>query len=313
MLTNILYFIVSCTVLIISAAYLVKSLVKIARFLRISEFTAAFIIMAFATSVPELFVGISSALSNAAPLSLGNVIGSSILHLTLIMGIFVLIGNGIKISSTKSEKEIYFVLTSIILLILLYLIGMSLSRFDGSLLLGFFLYNSYRIFKKRKKYQKKFGKNNIQKTEIVITTSIFIISLFLLIFSSHFIVKYASMLANDLNIPSLLIGLFLLSFSTTLPEFAFGIRAIKMHHKELALGDLTGGVLTNLGLVIGLVAIISPITTSFLPFIISAIFLFVSAFIFTTFLESDKELGKNEGIALILLYILFLIIEIFAK
>ena len=64
MLLNILYFVLSCVILIASGALLVKSLSKISRFLRISEFSAAFIIMAIATSLPELFVGISSALSN---------------------------------------------------------------------------------------------------------------------------------------------------------------------------------------------------------------------------------------------------------
>ena len=86
-LLNLFYFGLSSIFLILSGVFLVKSLTKIAKFLGISEFSAAFIIMAFASSVPELFVGISSAISGNPGLSLGNVIGANILNLTLISGI----------------------------------------------------------------------------------------------------------------------------------------------------------------------------------------------------------------------------------
>lgn len=308
---NIVYLILSTIVLIVSATLLVKVLYKISSFLRISEFTAAFIIMAFATSVPELFVGISSAISKVPSLSLGNVLGSSILHLTLLMGIFVLLGNGIKVKGAKIKEDVYYVLISVILLIVLFLINSSLSRVDGIILITFFLFNSYRMFRKRKKYKAKFNEKRIKRFEIVLDVVIFMVALFALFISANYTVKHASLLAIELKLPNIMIGIFLLSFATTLPELAFGFEAIKLGHKDMALGDLTGGVLTNFGLIIGLVALISPVKAELSSFLMPAIFLFVSTLVFITFLKSGKELKIPEGVALILLYVFFVIAELF--
>ena len=313
MLIYVLYFILAAAVLTISATTIVKSLVKIAHFMKISEFTAAFIIMALATSSPELFVGISSALSNNSAISLGNVVGASIIDLTLFIGIFTLVGRGIKIKPGNLGKNIYHVIFPIILLLILYIINNSLSRIDGIILLAFFVLNSHGMFKRSKKYKSRFRENHSKNKHIVYISFIFILSIFVLFFSSHYAVKYASLIAEDLKLPKILVGLFLLSLATSLPELVFGLNAIKMRHKILALGDITGGVITNLTLVTGLVALISPIQANFTQFIISAAFLFISAFIFITFLKSDREIRTGEGIALILLYIFFIIIEFFLK
>lgn len=311
MLTNILYFILSCVVLIVSGSLLVKSLSKIARFLRISEFSAAFIIMAIATSMPELFVGVSSAISKIPELSLGNVIGANILNLTLIAGIIILVGKEIK-TTKKIGKDAYFMLIAIILVILLYMVNKSLSRIDGIILLGFFIINSYRILKKRKKYPKKIKNNQEQKKKFLYLL-IFLIALIGLFISSNYAVKYASALAVDLNLPKLIIGLFLLSIATTLPELVFGVSAVKLKHKEMGIGDQIGTIVTNSTLILGIVSIISPIKVAFMPFIVSAIFMFIAGFIFVTFLITGRKFETLEGISLILIYVLFVIIEFFIK
>jgi len=313
MLLDLIFFILTSSILIASATFLIISLNKIAHFLRISKFTSAFIIMAFATSAPELFIGISSGLSKTPELSLGNILGSCIIHFTLLAGLFILLGRGIKINNGKIGKDIYFVLFSILLLIILFLIGNSLSRIDGVILLSFFSLSYYRIFKKSKKYKAKLKKRTLKKSEIIIYSFTFIISLGILFVSSYYIVKFASAIAIDLKISNIIVGMFLLSLSTNLPELAFGFKAVKMGYKEMALGDLTGGTLTNIGLVIGIVSLISPITAPLNSFIVASIFLFVSAFIFITFMKSESEFKKIEGVSLILLYSLFMIIEFFIR
>lgn len=311
MLENILYFALSCIFLIVSGTFLVRSLSKIASFLRISEFSAAFIIMAIATSLPELFVGVSSALSNNSGLSLGNVIGANILNLTLITGIIVLMSKEIK-TTKKIGKDAYFMLAGIILIILLYIIGKSLSKIDGIILLVFFAINSYRIFKKREKFPKKI-KDVTERKNRFFYLLIFLAALIGLFISSNYAVEYASNLAVDLNLPKIIIGLFLLSFATTLPELVFGISAVQLKHKEMGIGDEIGTVITNSTLVLGVVAFISPIEVTFLPFVTSAIFMFIAAFIFTTFLVTGRKLETLEGVSLILIYVLFIIIEFFIK
>ncbi len=311
MIENIIYFALSCAVLIVSGVYLVKSLSKIARFLHISEFSAAFIIMAIATSFPELFVGISSGLSGNSALSLGNIIGANILNLTLITGIIILLSREIK-TDKKIGKDGYFMLIGIILIIALFIIGKTLSRLDGVILLCFFFISSYRVLKKRKKYPKKIENGGgVQRKFIYLL--IFLVALVCLFISSNYVVEYASALAIDFKFPQIIIGLFLLSIATTLPELVFGISASRLKHKEMSIGDQIGTIIVNSTLVLGVVAIISPITAVFAPFLISAIFMFIAGFLFLTFLITGRKFETIEGVSLILIYVLFVIIEFFIK
>jgi cation:H+ antiporter len=288
----------------------VKSIDKISKFLGISEFTASFIIIAFATSIPELFIGVSSAIQGNPSLSLGNVIGANIIDLTLLTGIFILMAKGINLKSERIDKELYFMWGSIILLVVMYLIGNEISRIDGGILLFLFAINNYRMIKKKSRYTAK-SKNKISKLEGITSAFIFIFSIGVLLFSSKYIVKYSHLIALDLNIPEIIIGLFLISIATTLPELIFGINAVRLGHKEMAIGNQSGTVFANITLILGIVAIINPITSAMLPFVVSGIFLILAASIFVTFIESGRKLDIYEGVSLIILYLAFIIIQFF--
>lgn len=306
---NFLFFAISGFFLVISGIYLVKSLSKISSYLRISEFSAAFILMAFATSIPELFVGISSALQGTPQLSMGNIIGANIIDLTLLTGIFILMSRGIKLKSQKVGKEIYFMFGGILLLIVLYLIGNSLSRIDGCILILLFGIHTYLILKKRKKYSAKIKSKRESEPHKFFYILIFIFSLIILFISSSYVVQYADKIAIDLNLPDIFIGLFLISIATTLPELIFGIDAVLLKKSEMAIGDQTGTIFTNICLVLGIVAIIHPIQVSLTPFILSSIFLLISGFIFVTFIKSGRKLDIYEGISLIGLYLFFVVLQ----
>jgi cation:H+ antiporter len=309
---NILTFALSCGLLIVSGIYLVKSLSRISRILGISEFSTAFIIMAFATSIPELFVGVSSALSGTPSLSLGNVIGANIINLTLVTGIIAISAKKIRFKSRRIGGDTELMLFSIVILIALYVIGNGLSRVDGAVLICLFLFHTYRILKRRKKYKGKIV-NGHKRGKRFVWLFIFLLALVGLFISSNFVVQAAKGLAVDLNFPSILIGIFLLGIATTLPEMVFGISASKLRHKVMAIGDQIGTIVTNATLIIGIVALISPISVEFMPFLISALFMFIAAFIFVTFIKTGHQLEKMEGISLIMIFILFIIIEFFVK
>jgi cation:H+ antiporter len=269
--------------------------------------------MAFATSIPELFVGISSAMAGNPALSLGNVIGSNIIDLTLITGIIILLSKDIKFKSKKIGKETYYMLIAIILVIVLYTFGKSLSRLDGLILFSFFIFHTYQILQKRKKYEKKRLKNGESDASHFYWLIIFIVALIGLFISSNFVVKFATTFAEDFNFPQIMVGLFLISIATTLPELIFGISAIKLDHQVMAIGDQLGTVVANSTLILGIVAMIHPISTEFMPFLISSIFMFISAFIFITFIKSGNKLERYEGISLILIYVLFIIFQVFIQ
>ncbi len=310
LINNLIIFLIACIVLIISGSLLVKTLTKIASFLRLSEFVVGFIIMAFATSIPELFVGITSALAKNPALALGNVIGANIINLTLVIGIAVLLGRGIKIESKKTKTDSLYMVFITALPMVLMVIGNSLSRIDGIILLAAFALYARRILKQRKLFKKEV-EDGIKRPEIIITTILFIFSLALLFLSARFVVEYSTLLSVDLALPPIIVGLFIISLGTTLPELTFGSRAVLAGHSEMALGNSIGSVIVNSTLVLGITAIIFPITANILLFYVSAIFMVVIAFLFATFVESGDKLYIKEGISLILLYVFFVIIEFY--
>lgn len=312
LIMNLMLFLIACVVLVIAGSFLVKSLSRIGSYLRISEFVIGFMIMAFATSVPELFIGISSALAKNTALALGTVIGSNIADLTLVIGIAILLKRGIVIESKKTKTDALYMFFIAALPFVLMWIGNSISRIDGIILLGAFFVYAKKLFKERKIFKKEV-KNHEKKWEPILNTVLFIFSLALLFLSSRFVVKYATLLSIDLLISPIIIGLFLIAIGTSLPELVFESRAVLMGHSEMALGDLIGSVIVNSTLVLGVTALIFPITANFLLFFSSGIFMLIVAFLFATFVESGNKLYIKEGVSLILLYMFFIIIEFYIK
>ncbi len=308
---NLILFIVSAIVLLVSSNWLVKSLSKIAASLRMQEFTVGFAIMAIATSLPELFVGISAGLHKNTALSLGNVIGSNIVDLTLIAGIGILLTRGYAIKTTETRKDALFMVGFAFLPLLLMLLGKEISKGDGAVLLLAFAAYMIRIIKKRKEFPKKI-QQNFSKKEIILSAAFFIISLLLLLFSADKMVEYGTALSLDLLLPPILIGLFLIALATSLPELAFETTALLKGRSEMALGDLIGSVVTNSSLVLGVTAVIHPISADFFLTITSGFFMLLVSFLFATFVAT-KRLTWKEGVSLIMLYVFFVILEFFAK
>lgn len=304
-LENTLIFIGACIVLIISAELLLKSLTRIAYYMHMSDFVIGFMVVAVATSIPELFVGITSAIEGAPELALGNVIGANIINLTLIVGIITLMKRGLKVQ-TKTVRTDTLYMFSITLLPTILMLDHQISRFDGFILLvAFFLY-VIRLFKQERRFREKI--KAVSHKAFIGNLLIVIISVMLLLLSADVIARSAKELAVELSVPAILIGLFMISLGTTLPELTFASKAVLSKHRYMALGDLLGSVVANTTLVLGTTALIHPIYPDFLLFITSAMFMVVISFLFMTFVESEKKITVQEGIALLLLYVLFIIV-----
>lgn len=311
LLVSILLLILSCIFLVLSGIGLVKSLTKISYFLRISEYIIAFVLMAAATSLPELLVGITSAMNKVSSLSLGNVIGSNIADIALVGSIAILVARGIKVKSKKIKKDVLLLIPLSILPIILFFIGNALSRTDGVILIiAAAIYFRY-VIQRRKGFKKKI-KEKVTKLEAVFYSMSFLVFLFLLFFSAHFVVKYAVEIARSMNVSYLLIGLFMVALGTSLPELTFETIAVRKH-PEMALGDLIGSIAINCTVVLGITALICPITSSLFGMLITSAFMFIFIFLFATFVHSGSKLYVMEGVALLLLYLFFIFIEFYFK
>lgn len=308
-MSALFFFMGACLILIIAAELLVKSLSKIAFYFGMTDFVVGFMIVAIATSIPELFIGVTSALEGTPDLSLGNVLGSNIIDLTLVVGVMALLRRGIKMETKAVQTDTLYMFFITILPLALMLVGGSLDRFDGFILLAAFILYVTRIFIQRSRFREETGEK-VSKKEFAKNALVAVVSVALLLISADYLVKYASALASDLLSPSILVGLFLISLGTTLPELIFGSGAILMKHKYMAFGDIIGSVVANNTLVLGTVALISntPLAPNLLIFLISSFFMVVVAFLFATFVEVERHILWQEGVALIMLYVLFVIV-----
>jgi len=312
LITNLPIFIAALSVLIISGTLMVKSLSKIAAFLHISEYVVGFILLAFATSLPELFVGISSAINKTPEIVVGTVIGSNIANLTLIIGIPVLLAKGIRIHSKKTKTDSLFMIGLSILPLLLMILGNKISRIDGVILLLAFSLYVFKLIKEGKHFKKEL-ENDTNNYLIIGAAFLFLISLVALYFSSGYVVEYAQLLAIDFSIPAIFIGLFMVAVGTSLPELVSGLSAVTHGHHEMGIGNIIGSVIANATLVLGVSSIIFPITNNIILFIISGSFMILTTIIFTAFVEQGDNISWMEGLALVMLYIFFIIVEFYLK
>ena len=278
--------------------------------LNMSEFVAAFILMALSTSLPELFVAISSGLSGTTALSLGDVIGSNIANLTLVAGIGIVIAKEYSPETVTIKRDTRFMfLVSVIPLILL-LIGGELSRLDGIILLVIFLVYARHLLKERESFSKK-SHDHLTRWQKVGAPVIFIGTLVVLFVSSHYTVNFATAIAVGSGIAPVMIGLILLALGTSLPELSFTINAFLNHKGDLSLGNLIGSVVANSTLVLGVASILSPITANQLLLATAGIFMLLSTFLFLTFIERKDHITTGEGLVLVLIYIVFIITQVY--
>lgn len=302
---------------------LIVNLKHLADATKLGDFFITSFILALATSLPELFVGISSAMEGTPALSLGNVIGSNIANLSLVIGGAAFLGGGLVVKGEFLTRDVFYAfLGGATPMILLY--DRSLSRLDGLVLLS--LYGFYNVSILRDGMQKMAegrGKKGIWLKKILQRLNrgfaaedlkeigwIFF-GAALLLFSANVLVKLATNLALSLNVPVLVIGLFVISIGTTLPELVFGIKAVKQRKPSMVFGNLMGSIVANGTLVIGLTTIISPFTVKAFGDYLLATLAYVLIFaIFYLFIRTKKCLERWEGVVLVSFFFLFAILEL---
>lgn len=315
----IILFIISCWLLIISGNWLVKSLSQISEFLGLKRFTVAFLLMSLATAAPELFIGITSAFRGVSELALGNIIGQNIIHFTVAVFICVLIGGGFYVK-TKAVRTTAFFSGFMALFPLLLILDGSLSRIDGLILIGLFLVYVFKMLRDGKRYDTKYDDpktaDNIslfKKMNVFFGNfGHFILGVIILLVASQGMVMSALFFANSFNMPLVLIGILIVSLGTALPEVYFSAFSAKKNEGEIMAGNLLGSTVVSTSLVLGIISIISPIRNiAFFSYFLSRTTLFIAVILFIYFMLSDRKISRKEGWILLVVYLLFIGIEIF--
>jgi cation:H+ antiporter len=310
----ILIFIASCFLLVKSGTWTVQSLVRIAKSLEWKEFILAFILMAFVTSLPEFFVGISSALHSRSELAFGNIIGANIINLTLAIAIVVLLAKKLDCGTKLIQRNsIYTALIAFLPIVLM--LGGGISRIDGIILLVVLFFYFKYLFEEQEKYKKvfvnKFKRNWAGFKSFLKDLAMFFTGIGLLLLSAEAIVWSVLALSSSLNLPLVVVGSLIVALGTTLPEIVFGLKAIAMGHKEMVLGALMGSVVANSTLVLGSTVLISPLhITEYSPYIIGILFTIIACLFFAIVSRTEKKITEKEAIVLLVVYILFILSQL---
>lgn len=317
----ILLFLTSCFLLIYSGNRLVKSLSQISEFLGLKRFTVAFLLMSLATAAPELFIGINSAIKGIPELSLGNIIGQNIIHFTVAIFICVLISGGFYVKSKTVRTTALFSAFIALFPLVLTLDG-NLSRIDGVILIGLFGVYVFKMLKNSKIHDVSFDdlrtKNNIpilKKIPLFFSNfGHFIFGSILLLVASQGVVVSSIFFSERLNMPLMVIGVLIIGLGTALPEVYLSAFSAKKKEGELMTGNLLGSTVVSTCLVLGLVSIISPINNiEIFSHILSRFALFISVIFFIYFMLTDRKVSIKESWVLLLIYLIFISLEIFAR
>ncbi|MCP6717959.1 MAG: hypothetical protein KJI70_00220 [Patescibacteria group bacterium] len=309
-------FIVSSFILVRSGMWVVKALIRIAQFLKLREFIVASFLMAFATSLPEIFIGITSAIAKKPELPFGVIIGSNIVALTVMVALGALFGKDLHVKGRVLQKSALYVALYSLLPLLLILDGM-FSRVDGLILLVALVFYFARLIAEEERFRKVFN-NQLKGWHhfkiFVKDMFIFLAATAMLLLSAEGIVFSASQLAETFNLSLMVIGASLVALGTSLPEIAFEIKAIKMGHKTMILGGIMGSVVINATLVLGLVGLISPFAIiDFSPYLIGIIFTLIASLSFISFVRSERKVTELEALFLLGIYVLFVISELYFR
>lgn len=311
-------FLFSGFLLLWSANWLVGSITQIARYLRWREFVIAFFVMAIVASLPNLFVGITSALQGVPELSFGDIVGNSVVDLTLVVSLAVLLGKELGGESALIQKSALFTL-GIAIFPLLLILDKELSRGDGFALLLVFAFYSIWLFSKRKEYGAVFNhaleeleaKPFLHFQSFLRNIGKIFLGTLLLLGSAQGVVASSLFFANEFRIPLTIVGILVLGLGSALPETYFTIASARRGNSKIILGDLMGSVIVMATLILGIVAILEPIRVpQFSSFAIARFFLFTSALFFFIFLRTGRKITRKESIFLILLYIAFVLAEL---
>lgn len=314
-----LFLAIGLTLLLLGANYLVDSSVAIAKRANISNFIIGLTIVGMGTSAPELFVSISSALKGEGDIAMGNVIGSNIGNILLILGVSAAI-MPFAIERQTQRRDIPFGIFAAVMLLLLandsVVPGISentLSRVDGIFfLILFFAYMGYVIFGKAKNPQQALAdadddaKSSLEGKNVVLLSVIAVASLAALIYGGNMFLDSAKSLAKTWGLSDAVISITIVAIGTSLPELITAIVAACKNNPQLALGNVLGSNVFNILLILGISSTIKPLTLvniNMVDYIVALIASVMTYLVVYTF--KKKTFDRVEGFIFIACYIAY--------
>ena len=309
MFLQVILLIIGFVVLIKGADVFVDGASSIALNLKLSKMLIGLTIVAFGTSAPEFAVSVKSIVSNNSDMVIGNVIGSNILNILLIIGICSLI-KPIKVKNNTVKKELPIVMLFSALLFFLIKDDLfvsnvnMISRNDGFIIILFFtIFIYYLISIIRNK--KDEDSDDMAKYGIFKSVCFTVLGIVCIILGSNVVVDSASSIASMLGVSQKMIALTVVAFGTSLPELVTSIVSTRKGEQEILVGNIVGSNIFNIGIVLGVpVAMFGGIPAigfnlfDLLVMILAAVLLFAFSF-------KDNKVSKIDGIVMLIIFVIY--------
>ena len=311
MFKTVILLLIGFIVLVKSSDVFVDSVSSIATNFKMSKMMIALTIAAFGTCTPELAISFKSMATGVGDIALANVLGSNVVNILLVVGIAACVAPiKVKNEVTKKELPILLVITSMFALAIVshYLgdhnEGFILTRQDGVLFVCFFIMFMFYIVSvvKMKKGVLEKDKPKYGMLKSIIYT---LICCVLIILASDVVVENAKALAEHLDVSTKLITMTVVVIGTSLPEMTMTVIAAKKGEFDIALGNIIGTNIFNIGIVLGLPLIIYSGFSSSSFNMIDIIFVFIASLLLYIFAKNDRVLSKLEGAIMIITFIVY--------
>ena len=315
MVVNILLIALGFVLLVKGADFLVDGASGVANRFHIPEIIIGLTIVSIGTSMPELFVSITSAIDGYSDMAIGNVIGSNLCNLLLILGISAAINPIIFKKETKLIEIPICIGTSIVFLILAN-IGNSISRIDAIILIALFIaFICYTIMMAKKgedfdeisEEEKQRSAEEGKKRKIIVNIIYIIVGIIALKIGGDLVVEHSEKIAKMFNVSDKIIGLTIVAIGTSLPELVTSVTAALKKNSDIAIGNIIGSNIFNMLLIIGAAAAISPMNYN-TSYNLQMGILIVATIVLGIFPYTDRkdEMTISNGITYLMLYALYM-------
>lgn len=307
--TQLIIYILSFAGIWLGAGLALNSVNKLSRTLKMSSFAVSFIILGFFTSVGEMSVGINSIVENDPEIYVGNLIGATIVLFMMVIPLLAITGNKININGEFRGASLIMSLVTIAAPVVLSMDGV-IERNDGIIAMLLFIVLVVLIQAKKGLFNKESHIKNVSSVKIGKEFIKIIIGLAIIFIASGFVVDQTIYFSQVLNVSPFLLSLLVISVGTNVPELSFVVRSMFMRSNQVAFGNYVGSAAFNT-FIFGFLTLwygkTIYLTNSYL---VSLSFLIVGLVGFYYFARTKNSISRVEGLLLLLLYVIFLAVEI---
>jgi cation:H+ antiporter len=310
MILNLLYLIIGLAILWGGAELLIRFSSALARSLGVSPVIIGLTVVSIGTSLPEFVVSLTAAIQNTMGISIGNIIGSNIANIGLILGIGGIL-SCLQVKKNWVYKEVPFMLFSTLIFVIFARTNFILGRIEGiiliSLLIFFLAYLSRTSIIQMRQYEKNGQKENqIDLKRKLLYMLLSILGIILLIAGSKTTVSSGQEIAREIGVSDTVIGLTLIAVGTSLPELATTIVGIIKNETDIVVGNVIGSNIFNLLFIGGVVPAIKPIQLSYNLFEMEIPIMVGLSLLIWPFMRIRWNIQRFEGIILLIIYLGFI-------